>query len=307
MGILRRLLLVALGVVFAIILLELGLQVGALALRAVGAPSATSWLGANHRVLCVGDSNTYGLYLRDRGQAYPRQLERLWNGNAARTPIEVLNLGYPGTNSSKLVRDLPAMLRTLGPEVVLVKVGSNDFWTVPVPIEEGHRLGDTVAGYLKQYSRVAQLVHMLGRSFDQRQLEVDYPVHQGGGSEGTARFGDTEFPLGWEEAERPRGADAYRDLERNLVRIAEIVRAHGATPVFVTYGSGMWNYGDASRAIRRVATDEGVALVDPAPEIASVCPEEPCPRWLYRDHHPTAAGYELIAKDVVPVLERLVP
>jgi len=294
--------LIAFGGIVAVVLLELALQAGAVALRAVGAPPPAAWIGANHRVLCVGDSNTFGLYLRDRAQAYPQQLERLWNADGSRPPIEVLNLGYPGTNSSKLIRDLPDMLRTLRPEVVLVKVGSNDFWTVPVPSEESSALADRILGILRQHSRVVQLVHMLRRSFDQRRLQVEYPVADDGGSTGIARFGEAEFPLGWEAAPVRRGAETYVELGRNLARIAAIVRHHGATPVFVTYASGMWNYGDASRAMRRVAAAQEVPLVDPAPRLALVCPREPCPRWFYRDHHPTAAGYEVIAQEAAGVL-----
>src|SRR3954447_9225811 len=84
-------------------------------------------------ILCVGDSNTYGLYLRDRDQeAYPSQLERSWNADPNRTPIEVLNLGYPGVNSSRLIRDLSRMLDVLSPEVVMIMIGSNDYWTASV-------------------------------------------------------------------------------------------------------------------------------------------------------------------------------
>ena len=47
----------------------------------------------------MGDSNTYGLYL-DKKDAYPKQLETIWNATHKNNPIEVINLGYPGSNSS---------------------------------------------------------------------------------------------------------------------------------------------------------------------------------------------------------------
>ena len=56
-------------------------------------------------MLCIGDSNTYGLWL-ERSQAYPQQLETLWNERNESPKLEVLNLGFPGTNSSRIVRDL---------------------------------------------------------------------------------------------------------------------------------------------------------------------------------------------------------
>ncbi len=298
----QRLGLIVVGLVFGVAVLEATLQIGALLVGFSGASSPAAWVTGKRRVLCVGDSNTYGLYLADRAQAYPQQLERLWNAVPTRTPIEVLNLGYPGTNSSRLVRDLPRMLRILRPDVVIVMVGSNDFWTAPVHSDPSSGMAEQIVQLVERYSRVYQLIHMLGRAFDHRTLEVSYPVQIDGGSAGTARFGDVEFALGWTPGPR-RGAEAYPELETNLRALAAIVRAAGSEPIFVTYGSGMWNYGDANRAIRSASAASAVRLVDAAVPIASVCPREPCPDYLFADHHPTGRGYEVIAGAIVRSLD----
>src|SRR5579862_5697622 len=286
----RRVALIAFGVGLGIVLLELGLQLGALALRATGRPMPVAWIGVRRRVLCVGDSNTYGLRLADRNDAYPQQLERLWNSSPERQPIEVLNLGYPGTNSSKLIHDLPRMLDTLRPDVVIVMVGANDYWTAAVPADGGPGIVAGGVRLIERYSRLYQLAYMIARAFDHRQLEVNYPFRDHGGAAGSARFGNVEFSLGWTPGAQ-RGAEAYVELESNLQRIADLVRSRGAEPVLVTYGSEMWNYGDASAAMRRAAAAGGVRLIEGAMPIAAVCPVEPCPDWMYADHHPTAAGY----------------
>jgi len=299
---LKRLLLVLLGVVLAVGALEGGLQVAALAVRVSGQSLPSAWITGNRRVLCLGDSNTYGLYLRDRGEAYPPQLERLWNDGAAGERIEVLNLGYPGTNSSRLRRDLPRMLEAFRPAVVIVMVGSNDYWTAPVPPAEPAGLLERAGQFVQRHSRVYQLAYMLGRAEDQRQLEVVYPKESDGGSSGLARYGDVEFAMGWTRATRQ--ADHDQRLQENLRAIVEIVRTHGAEPVFMTYPSPMWNYGDASRFIRAAAADTGTRLIDLAAVFAPECPKEPCPVWLYADHHPTARGYRLIAETLLRELKR---
>jgi hypothetical protein len=46
-----------------LLLLEIALQLGSLALRATGRELPAGWLTGGHRILCLGDSNTYGLYL----------------------------------------------------------------------------------------------------------------------------------------------------------------------------------------------------------------------------------------------------
>jgi lysophospholipase L1-like esterase len=291
----KRLALIVLGAVLGVCVLEAGLQAAALAVRLTGQQLPTTWLTGRQRILCLGDSNTYGLYLTDRAAAYPQQLERLWNAAGATPRIEVLNLGYPGTNSSRLRRDLPRMLETFRPDVVIIMVGSNDYWTAPVADEAGATAG--IAPFIQRHSRVYQLVYMLRRALDDRQLEVVYPVREHGGSSGRARFGEVEFAMGWEEAARQPDHDAR--LLENLGALADIARSFGAEPVFMTYPSRMWNYGDASRFLRSAAAAAGVRLIDLADVFAPLCPQEPCPQWLYPDHHPTAGGYQKIAETLV--------
>ena len=60
----------------------------------------------------------------------------------------MINLGFPGNNSSKILRALPRILQELRPDVVTVMVGTNDWWTEPEPdpaagaVEAG--IGDTL-------------------------------------------------------------------------------------------------------------------------------------------------------------------
>jgi lysophospholipase L1-like esterase len=296
-----RLALIPLGVVLAVCVLEAGLQAGAFCVRAAGQRLPATWLTGGRRILCLGDSNTYGIYLPDRTLAYPQQFERLWNASVETPRIEVLNLGYPGTNSSGLRRDLPRMLETFRPDVVIIMVGANDYWTAAVPLAAGTNLPDRMVQVIRQYSRVYQLVYMLRRALDHRQLEVVYPMLVDHGSSGKARYGDVEFDLGWTRA--PRQVDHDQRLEENLRALVEDARAFGAEAVFMTYPSRMANYGDASRFLRSVADGTGARLIDLGAVFEPECPKEPCPDWLFTDHHPTARGYYLMAETLVRELQ----
>jgi lysophospholipase L1-like esterase len=293
---LKRAALIPLGVLLAVAVLEGGLQVAALGLRLTGQALPASGLLGGRRVLCLGDSNTYGLWLADRDQAYPQQLERLWSESGRTPPIEVLNLGYPGTNSSRLRRNLRRMLETFRPDVVVVMIGSNDFWTAPVPLEEPHTGTARVVEFVRAHSRLYQLAYMLQRAHDHRRLEV-FPATENDGTSGTARYGDVEFAMGYTQ-ERQQG-DVYVRLEENLRAVAADIRAFGAEPVFMTFPSRMWNYGDANRRIRSAAAASGTRLIDLAVVFEPQCPSEPCLDWLFADHHPTALGHHLIAETLV--------
>lgn len=296
----RRLALIPLGLMLGLCVLEGALQVGALWVHLAGQRLPATWLTGGRRILCVGDSNTYGLYMPDRALAYPQQLERLWNASVQTPRVEVLNLGYPGTNSSRLRHDFPRMLDTFRPDMVIMMVGSNDYWTAPVTADDAEHPPGRIAQLLQRYSRVYQLAYMLRRALDHRQLEVVYPVGQNGGSSGTARYGNVEFAMGW--TPEPGQVDFDERLEENLRALAEYARDYGAEPVFMTYPSRLWNYGDASQFIRAAAADTGTRLIDLAAVFEPECPDEPCPDWLYKDHHPTARGYYLIAETLVRTL-----
>lgn len=292
-----RLALVSLGIVLAVLALEAVLQIGATVLALRGDAHAAFGGRGARRVLAVGDSNTYGLWLNNRAaEAYPAVFERLWNAADGAGRIEVFNAGYPGTNSSRLRRDLPRMLEAFAPDVVIVQVGSNDFWTAPVPVEPPPGIVRRAASWVARHSRVYQLAYMLSRAHERPALEIDYDPDR---PIGALRFGDVEFAdMGFQPAgTEPPG---YRSaLTDNLRAIVATIRAYGARPVLLTYGSQRWNYGEANAVTRLVAGETGVPLVDAATALAPRCPVEPCPTWLYADRHPTAAGHSVIAEALV--------
>jgi lysophospholipase L1-like esterase len=126
---LTRLGLIGTGVLLSLILSEGLLQTGAWIVRLRTAPEPI-WTGTNRHVLCLGDSNTYGLFL-ERSEAYPAVLQQLWNERPSLGTAEILNLGVPGTNSSKLRSLIDRILWALAPDTVLIMIGANDAWTMP--------------------------------------------------------------------------------------------------------------------------------------------------------------------------------
>src|SRR5688572_10206253 len=106
----HRLIAIAIGVVGAVLTLEIGLQVASFVVA--GDPS-TRLAPAHDRivVLCVGDSHTWGL-----GRGYPGALAELL---AARSPgYHVVNLGVSGSNTAQLRLRFPAWLDTFRPAAV---------------------------------------------------------------------------------------------------------------------------------------------------------------------------------------------
>lgn len=129
-----RLLLI--NVLLAVVLLELCLQ-GLAWINRYGHRVPGEFFGAPDtvRVLCLGDSNTYGLYLPDRNLAWCKQLEMQWN---AQQPVrmQAINLGWPGTISARIASQIEPMMLQFQPDYVLLMVGVNDFWSSWLAVEK---------------------------------------------------------------------------------------------------------------------------------------------------------------------------
>jgi lysophospholipase L1-like esterase len=80
-----------------------------------------------YRIVCLGDSCTYGIGVKTQ-DSYPRQLERLLNEGLAYQRFEVLNLGIAGYTSYLGLLRLREMALAFRPDLVIASFGLNDKW-----------------------------------------------------------------------------------------------------------------------------------------------------------------------------------
>ncbi len=295
-----RLGLVVVGVAAALVVLEVALQAGAAYTAWTGRTAPTTWIGGARRVLALGDSNTYGVFVEPT-QAYPLAFQQLWNQQPDTARVEVLNLGYPGANSSILRNRFGALLRTLRPDVVTVMVGVNDFWTAPEALAESTG-GESWGQRLWRFSRAYRLLYITLRTLHKTdvalQLEEGPSNFQTGGA--LARVGDETLDLTWKHvAADPTWLTRWESgLEANLAALAAEATRSGARLVLLTYASNDPVYGRANNVIRRYAARSGTALVDVATIFAPRCPQWRCDE-LFPDQHPTVQGHRLAAEFLV--------
>jgi lysophospholipase L1-like esterase len=299
----------------AILLLELALQLGAWYVSATGRERPTALQHVDLEVLCLGDSATYGLRL-ELEEAYPHQLESLWNQTSAPPRIRVDNLGYPGMNSSRLLRDFSRMLESFSPDVAIVMIGANNFWTLPVESED--KSNPPTLSLLSRHSRVMKLVRMLRGGAERPVLSIPHETiaeqSMGvGEDEGydqqnleVARYGDDEFILGFTPSGQWMGRGGLEPDLRDIIRIAEQFETR---LILMTYPSQRELYGGAGEIIRATAGQARAHLVDLSLAFAPVCPEVVppvgtawCSEYLFTDDHPNANGYRLIAETLIPSL-----
>ncbi len=82
---------------------------------------------ADYTILCLGDSNTFGLGA-EKTMSYPRQLERLLNAQKPQQKFNIINAGRPGNNTSLVIESARTALKTLSPDLVIILAGANNYW-----------------------------------------------------------------------------------------------------------------------------------------------------------------------------------
>jgi lysophospholipase L1-like esterase len=295
----RRLLLLPALVLVYLLVAEAGLQIAAFFMqRSVREGMPVAWLTGNVRVLCLGDSNTYGIWV-ERSQAYPQQLEREWNERTDSPKLEVLNLGVPGTNSSRLVSALPELLEAFAPDILIVMVGANDFWTLPVALEDAPEK-QPQASFWKRHSLLYRLYYLLQRRRVANAPEFlrDPDATLDGAGQHRIRAGNRDFEMGFAKAEPGLEGDSD-GLKRNLLRLVELAREAGSSLYLMTYPSQRAFYPRANYEIESVARQTGTPLIDLSTVFAPLCPQDRCPEILLPDGHPNASGYRTIAEAIL--------
>ena len=81
-----------------------------------------------YRVVCLGDSFTYGLGASSAAMSYPNQLAQLLASASPTSRWDVVNLGWPGMTSQDALKQLPELLERIHPSSVVLMIGTNDRW-----------------------------------------------------------------------------------------------------------------------------------------------------------------------------------
>lgn len=157
------------------------------------------------RILCVGGSSTYGLFIADDASTWPARLEQALRTRGVET--EVLNAGVPSWTARSSQTNLDLRLYDLRPDVIVVCHLFNDLVIDP----RSTYFRDSFVEDASELWRPARLSALM-RTLDRK-------LHRVQGAEAKA----TLLAPGREEA-----------FTRNLRRMVERSREHGAVVVLTT-------------------------------------------------------------------------
>lgn len=292
----------ALGAVLSLLAVEGALAVVGLFLAEpelgeggrAGADALTLPEQGENVVLCLGDSNTYGIHL-EAEQSYPAQLGELLAG-APDGPWRVFNLGFPGRNSAEVRYHLAEQLELYRPRIVVVWVGTNTSWSRAMAhlwALEDREAPPPPLSILESLRTVRMVRVLLDRP---ARVESTGPVLLGDGAEGRLDFVERGAPrAAWLGA--PEDDELFRRVELDLVRVAELCSAAGAKLLLLDYPYDVAHLRDVVNPAIAAAAERGGAAVlslerELAPRIQTLGPE----RLLFADHHLKAEANVEVAR-----------
>jgi lysophospholipase L1-like esterase len=79
-----------------------------------------------YRIVALGGSSTYDVSIKNNGETFTAQLEKLLKKEYGYTQIQVINAGVPGYNSWEILVNLEFRVLDLDPDLVIIYEGTND-------------------------------------------------------------------------------------------------------------------------------------------------------------------------------------
>jgi lysophospholipase L1-like esterase len=309
-----RVILSALGLLAALLLLELGLRVASrfYGFRPDSGPSGEG----RQTILALGDSHTYGVFYSPE-ESYPGQLEALLELRAPNR-YRVVNLGLPGMNSSEVATRLESWYLEYRPALAVLCVGVNNLWNNADTSPES---SDGLLAGLVAKLRLARLARLL--AFRLRTEPQNRPVERPRLrrvllDQGRAGVEHRDADTG-ELVVRHRGNPhepavsmerARALLHRDLESILSMSEAMDVRLVLLTYPSFHLSIPPSiNEEIRGFSSTHGVSLVDAADRFRELLADPPkAPTELFhaaRDSHPNPRGYSEMATLIADEIEDL--
>jgi lysophospholipase L1-like esterase len=120
----QKVILIIFGLCFSLILLEVVLRLGGFVYLSLQEHKnrASSFKKGTYRIMCLGESTTAlgGKY------SYPSQLEYVLNKVNIKIKFSVINKGFIGANTSRILEELENNLNIYKPDMVVTMMGMND-------------------------------------------------------------------------------------------------------------------------------------------------------------------------------------
>lgn len=287
----QKVLLILCGLIVAVLLGELFFRIAGLI---VDETKVTQLKDNSYRILCIGDSSTFGFGASDAERfSYPAQLQRILKEKETDRKFEVINLGIPGISSSQVLNRLRRNISEYDPDMIIVMVGINDPWNLEESNilkfynDKGGNVAKEIFVRLELLLNKSKFYRFLMLVFLSNEFEkINIPSF----NNRTRIEGFTLSSL------TPSKAEAlYKSITNNIFKMKIIADDYGVDIMFMKYHNVGW--GRPEIAIHHVYTKLKIPVVDN--ETLFIKAEERGLDVRGNDGwHPNDLGYKIIAKNV---------
>lgn len=299
----------------SILLLEITLQVGSFINQHILERSnPTQWLTSHLRIVTMGDSNTYGLHLKPE-ESYPKQLETLWNITYKDKQIEVINLGYPGANSSRIVANIAEVIDKLKPDFIMVMIGTNDSWTLPITGAENSLTYHpwNIFQRIKSHSKIYRAYCIITReAVDENELKTvttsdPRQAESAKGKPATIDYKNLHLDFSMNMRTQTDAFNPDENILKNLAKLMSYADLNKQRIIFLTYPANKGYYKQANKMIKEaISSKQYPDFID----ISSAFSELQPPKgegndYFFQDLHATAKGNHLVAETAKQHLEAM--
>jgi lysophospholipase L1-like esterase len=298
-GAARRVLRAAARALTLLALVAVSIELALQAIALVAIDRHTAWRpGATERVLCVGDSHTYGAGVRAE-EAYPAQLQSFLD-EAAPGVYSVMNRGVPGFTTTQVRRRLPEWIAELDPTIVVVIAGANNVWNLAEMdvVDSGWRA--RVAAWALRLRTVRLVQSWRAQRALDSTLDInnkpfgDRPKYLLG-PDGYVDWGDGSERLRNDKRKGGIDLSMMQDAVSDYEAIARLVRARGVRLLFLGYPFPNKLFTPLTTAMELIAKREHVEFVDGAAAVRRVPPDQ---LTITFGVHSGPAGLTEIGRDI---------
>ncbi len=260
-----------------------------------------------YRILCLGDSYTFGDYLSD-DETFPAALEKRLRQEFPGRAIEVINGGVNGytiTDEADLAREKGF---SLGPDALIVGFVLNDLADLTRRVSsrdnqriEARRMSESPLTPIKDLLRRTATYNLLWviKASVMARLRLDPTIQE----VPIRHLLTSSF-----DARTEALFERYRD---ELVRLDQDSRRHGCRVVLVLYPFYEQVVAsapaEAQARMSRIASEASIPVVDLLPAFKRAGARARRLFLMPLDHHPSSGGYRLAAREVARALRAEIP
>lgn len=232
------------------------------------------------RIVCLGDSCTYGACIVNNAETYVKRLEEMLNvNNTSSMRYEVINAGVPGYSSFQALMNLQKRIVYWNPDLITVYIGHNNDYAVNRYYDLEPLIKWPIILKINSFLERSYLFQLLKSYTLEIKLSLLKRIYK-------------DFPAKYRKS-------MLQVLKEHYLKMAQIAKQNNFKIIFLNYplcskDGTLGEKGELNITIKKAAEESAVPLAD----IVSVLKSRGGEKLFLDDVHPDSMGHKVIAETI---------